>query len=53
MSLVFCDESDTVHVVGRNVFVYACLEVSYSTYEALENSFVALKRAKRIPPRVR
>jgi len=37
MPLIFCDESDTVRVIQRDVFVYACLRL---TYQELEERFV-------------
>ena len=46
MPLIFCDESDTVKVVHRDVFVYACLRLRYATYDVLESRFIELKRAK-------
>jgi len=43
MPFVFCDESDTVKLMQRNIFVYACLRLNYSVYENLESDFLALK----------
>jgi hypothetical protein len=48
MPLIFCDESDTARVIQRDVFVYACVRMSYSAYDAAEKSFWELKRERKI-----
>ena len=49
MPLIFCDESDTARVIQRDVFVYACVRLSYAAYDVAEKSFWELKRKLRIP----
>ena len=51
MPFVFADESDTVNVVARDVFVLACVRVGYGAYEQLESGFLRCKRACGIPER--
>lgn len=41
---MFCDESDTVRVLRKNVWVYVAVRVGYSIYENLERRFLAKKK---------